>query len=109
ALAEAQMVEGSLPPNPRISYLRIAGSAELEIERAVVADILALATLPARSEIALVRFRQAQLRAALETLRLAVETRRAYYRTVAAQELAVFLAQAQSAAETAAQLAVRLG
>ena len=109
ALAEAQMVEGSLPPNPRISYLHIAGSGELEIERSIVADILALATLPARSEIALARFRQAQLRAALETLRLAADTRRAYYRAVAAQELALYLTEAQSAAATAAQLAVRLG
>src|SRR5262245_9312863 len=40
-LAEAAMVEASLPPNPRFSYLRIAGSSELEIERTVVADILA--------------------------------------------------------------------
>jgi outer membrane protein TolC len=109
AFAEAQMVEGSLPPNPRISYLRVAGSAELEIERSVVADILALVTLPVRSEIARERFRQAQLRAALETLRLAVETRRAYYRAVAAQELVAFLTQAQLSAEAAAQLAVRLG
>jgi outer membrane protein TolC len=109
ALAEAQMVEGSLPPNPRISYLHIAGSGELEIERSIVADILALATLSARSEIALARFRQAQLRAALETLRLAADTRRAYYRAVAAQELAAYLAQAQSAAATTAQLAARLG
>jgi outer membrane protein TolC len=108
-LAEAAMVEASLPPNPRFSYLRIAESSELEIERTVVADILALATLPVRSDIALVRFRQAQLRAALETLRLAFDTRRTYYRAVAAQELVAFLAQAQSAAETAAQLAVRLG
>jgi outer membrane protein TolC len=108
-LAEAQMVEGSLPPNPRISYLHIAGSGELEIERSIVADILALATLPARSEIALARFRQAQQRAALETLRLAADTRRAYYRAVAAQELALYLTEAQSAAATAAQLAVRLG
>jgi outer membrane protein TolC len=109
ALAEAEMVEGSLPPNPRISYSRIAGAAELEIERRIVGDILALATLPVRSEIAVVRFRQAQLRAALETLRLAADTRRAYYRAVAAQEQVGFLAQAQSAAETATQLAARLG
>jgi outer membrane protein TolC len=108
-LAEAEVVESSLPPNPRISYSRIAGAVELEIERRVVGDILALVTLPARSEIALVRFRQAQLRAALETLRVAASTRRAYYRAVAAQELVGFLAQAQSAAETATQLAARLG
>jgi outer membrane protein TolC len=109
ALAEAEMVEGSLPPNPRISFLRIAGSAEIEIERRIVTDILALVTLPVRSEIALVRFRQAQLRAALETLRVAAETRRAYYRAVAAQELGAFLMQAQATAETATQLAARLG
>jgi len=109
ALAEADMVESSLPPNPRISYSRIAGSAELEIERRVVGDILALATLPARSDIARVRFQQAQLRAALETLNLAADTRRTYYRAVAAQELVSFLAQAQSAAEAATQLAARLG
>ena len=110
ALAEAEMVEASLPPNPRISYLWKAGSGpELEIERAIVADILALVTLPVRSEIARERFRQAQLRAALETLRLAFETRRAYYRAVGAQELVAFLAQAQLSAEAAAQLAVRLG
>ena len=63
---------------------------ELEVERAIVTNILALATLPARSQIALVRFRQAQLAAALETLRLAVETRRAYYRAVGAQELVAY-------------------
>src|SRR6266508_5008223 len=61
ALAEARMVEGSLPPNPTISLLRISGPLEVEIERRIVADVLALATLPARSEIAAVRFRQAQL------------------------------------------------
>ena len=110
ALAEAEMVEASLPPNPRVSYLWRAGSApELEIERAIVADILALVTLPVRSEVARERFRQAQLRAALETLRLALETRRLYYRAVGALELAAFLAHAQLSAEAAAQLAVRLG
>jgi outer membrane protein TolC len=109
ALAEAAMVEGSLPPNPTISLLRIAGSAEIEVERRIVADILALATLPVRSEIALVHFRQAQLRAALETVRLAAGTRRAYHRAIASRQLVGFLEQAQSAAETAAQLATRLG
>ena len=70
----------SLPPNPTFSISRISGNGAIEIERQVVGDILALATLPFRSEIARERFRQAQLRAALETLRLAAEVRRAYYR-----------------------------
>ena len=109
ALAEARRVGDSLPPNPTFSLSRISGPLEIEIERRIVADILALATLPLRSEIAAVRFHQAQLRAAWETLRVAAETRRAYYRAVAARELAGFLAEAQSAAETATALAERLG
>jgi outer membrane protein TolC len=74
-----------------------------------VADILALASLPARAEIAADRFWQAQLRAAEETLRVAAETRRAFYRAVAARELGGLLEQAKSAAETATELARRLG
>src|SRR6202045_3854970 len=68
-IAEAAMVEASLPPNPTFSLSRIQTPVELDIERRIIMDILALATLPARAELAAERFRQAQLRAALETLR----------------------------------------
>ena len=109
AVAEADLVQASLPPNPTFSLMRISGSGELEIERRIIADILALATLPARSDIAADRFRQAQLRAIGETARFAIETRRTWYRAVAAYETGRFLAQAQAAAESATQLARRLG
>jgi outer membrane protein TolC len=108
-IAEAAMVEASLPPNPVIAVSSIAGGGGLEIERQIAADILALATLPVRAELAGDRFRQAQLRAALDTLRLAAQTRRAYYRAVAARALARFLGEAQSTAATAAQMSQRLG
>jgi len=108
-LAEAAMIQASLPANPTFSVSRIATSLEIEIERRIVADILALATLPARSEVAADRFWQAQLRAAEETLRVAAETRRAFYRAVAGRQLAAFFEQAKSAAETASDLARRLG
>jgi outer membrane protein TolC len=109
ALAEADMVQASLPPNPTFSISRISGDGALEIERQVVGDILALATLPFRSEIARQRFQKAQLRAAEETLRLAADVRRAYYRTVAANELVGLLTDAKSTAESTAQLALKLG
>src|SRR3981189_1957744 len=70
ALAEANMVQESLPPNPTFSIFRIAGNGALEAERQIVGNILALSTLPFRSEIARQRFQKAQLRAAEETLRL---------------------------------------
>jgi outer membrane protein TolC len=108
-LAEASMVDAHLPPNPSVSLMRISGAAEIEIERKIIANILALATLPVRAEIASNRFRQAQLRAAEETLRVAAETRRSYYRAVSARAMARFLSEANRSAETAAKLARRLG
>jgi outer membrane protein TolC len=109
ALAEADMVRESLPPNPTFSIFRIAGGGSLEAERQVVGNILALSTLPFRSEIARQRFHQAQLRAAEETLRLAAEVRRTYYRAVAANELVGLLTDAKTTAESTAQLASKLG
>lgn len=109
ALAEAELVQESLPPNPTFAISRIAGNGALEIERQIVGDILALATLPFRSEIARQRFQKAQLRAAEDTLRLAADVRRAYHRAVAANELVGLLTDAKSTAEATAQLALKLG
>lgn len=109
ALAETDLVEQSLPPNPVFSISRISGNGASEIERQVVGDILALATLPFRSDIARDRFRQAQLRAALATLRLAADVRGAYVRAGAGNEMVVLLTDAKATAESTAQLAVKLG
>lgn len=109
ALAETDLVEQSLPPNPVFAVSRITGNGASEIERQVVGDILALATLPFRSDIARDRFRGAQLRAALATLRLAADVRRAYIRTVAANEMVGLLTDAKATAESTAQLALKLG
>src|ERR1700716_1643266 len=109
ALAEADLVRESLPPNPTFSIFRIAGDGALEAERQVVGNILALSTLPFRTEIARQRFQQAQLRAANETLRLAAEVRRTYFRAVAANELVGLLTDAKATAESTAQLASQLG
>jgi outer membrane protein TolC len=109
ALAEADAIQDSLPPNPTFSISSIAGDGANETERQIVGDILALATLPFRTEIAHERFKQAQLRAALATLQLAADVRAAYYRAVAARELAALLTDAQSTAEATARLATKLG
>ena len=109
ALAEADMVQESLPPNPTFSIFRIAGNGALEAERQIVGNILALSTLPFRSEIARQRFQKAQLRAAEDTLRLAADVRRTFFRAVAANELVGLLTDAKSTAESTAQLAEKLG
>lgn len=109
ALAETDLVKQGLPPNPTFSISDISGDGASEVERQVVGDILALATLPARSDIARDRFRAAQLRAALATLRLAADVRRAFFRAVAANEMVGLLTNAKSTAETTAELAKKLG
>ena len=108
-LAETQLVAQSLPPNPRFGISRLAGGGMVELEAQAAASILALATLPARAEIARDVFSQAQYTAAYTTLRIAALTRAAYYRAVAARVLSDFLEQSQSAAQAAAQIATRLG
>jgi outer membrane protein TolC len=108
-IAEAVRVAASLPPSPAFSLSWVSTPVELDIERRIIADILALATLPARAEIAAERFRQAQLRAAEQTLRVAAEARRSYYRAIASAQVMAALTQAESAAETSARLAKQLG
>src|SRR5262245_25850746 len=108
-ISEAQMVEGSLPPSPSLSFQRIVGSGGFEIERQILQNVLGLLTLPRRREIAEARFRQAQIRAVDMTLRVAMEGARAYYHAVAANEAVRFLQEARVAAEAASDVAKQLG
>ncbi|MGI8526639.1 MAG: TolC family protein [Pseudolabrys sp.] len=108
-IAEAARVRARLPANPRFSVSRIAGGGAFEFEAQIVANILSLATLPARADVANDRFHQAQLRAVDATLRTAFEARRAYVEAVANRQSVNFLVQAQASAEAAVELAKRLG
>ena len=107
-VAEAVMVQMSRPPLPSFAFDRVSTSIELDVERQIVASIFSLATWPSRSKIAGVRFEQAELRAAKETLRLAAETRRAYIQAVAARQIVAALDAAQSSANASAMLAEKL-
>ncbi len=108
-ISEAQMVEASLPPPPTIALARLVWSGGYEIERQILQNVLGLLTLPRRREIAEARFRQAQIRAVETTLRTAAEARRAYYRSVAANEVAKALENARLSAEAIADLSKQLG
>jgi outer membrane protein TolC len=108
-VSEAEYVQATLPPNPTVALSRLGGSLELEIERQIVIGIFELATLPARAAAAEQRFRAAQFRTAEAVLRLAAETRRQFYRTVAANQRVGFMQQALATAEAASELAKQLG
>jgi outer membrane protein TolC len=97
-ISEAQYVQASLPPSPRFGFNQLVGDLEVEITRQLVGNVLALATLPARSEIAQARYRAAQIRAAEATLTLAAETRKQFYRAVAANEQVNLIMQTHGSA-----------
>jgi len=108
-VSEADYVQTSLPPSPTVSLSRLGGSLELEVERQILIGLFELATLPARTAVAEQRFRAAQFRTAEAVLRLAAETRREYYRAIAANQQVAFMQQALGTAETASELAKQLG
>jgi len=108
-ISEAAYVQASLPPNPGISLSRLAGGGVVEVEFRLIGNLLALATLPQRSEIAARQFEQAKYRAVEATLRLAVDTRRAWFRAVAASQRAALLEQSRAAADAATRTMIQLG
>jgi outer membrane protein TolC len=79
------------------------------LEGAIAANILALATYDKNIKLADTRFRQAQLNAAIATISLAAETRRAWINAVAAWENVAYLNQAKAAADAASELAKKIG
>lgn len=108
-ISEARYVADSLPPNPSASILSVRGVMTLDIERRLVADLLSLATLPARRDIAEVQWRLARQSAISNTLRLAADVRRQYWKAVAARAQTRYLSQARATVETTAELARKLG
>ena len=108
-VSEAEYIAATLPPAPTFSLLNVRNALGFEIERMIAIGLFELATLPAKAAIAQQRFRASQFRTAEAVLRLAAETRRQYYRTVAANQQVGFLEQALSTAATASELASQLG
>ncbi|MEJ8570513.1 TolC family protein [Microbaculum marinum] len=113
-LSAAEAWQQTMLPNPTVSigFFGITNpelGAYRSIEGLIAANILAMATQPHRVGMADARFRQAQLTAVLETLRLATETRKAWIDAVAAFETTVYFNQAEDAADAASELALQLG
>jgi len=108
-MSAADIWQESMLVNPTVSVGLIGIDPVRTIEGAVVNNILAMITRPRRIAIAETRFRQAQLRAAEQTLRLAADTRRAWISAVSAWETVSYLNQAQAAADAASELAQKLG
>jgi len=110
-LSAADVWEAALGPVPSIglSVSGLAGDVTRTLEATLLASILEAATAKPRTGVAELRFQQAQLAAAGETIALAVETRRAWIEAVAAFEAVGLIALTQNTADAASELARELG
>ena len=109
-VSEAEYVQTSLPPNPAITIGRTftpVGFAEFGFQ--LVGNLLAVATLPRRTEIAKREFEEARYRTAATTLSLTLDVRRAYVRAVAARRRLAYLEQSRQTADASARLMKQLG
>ena len=107
-IAEADLVQAGRLRNPGFAFTQLQKGSEITLEHTVTLDILGLLVIPLKVDLEARRFEQAQLGAAADVLKLAMETRRAYFRAVAAQESLAYFEKVKTAAETGAELARRM-
>ena len=107
-IAEADLVSAGRLPNPRFSMKRATGQGDIAIEQALTFNVLSLMTLPFASEVERRRFARVQAQVTLDVLRLAADTRKAYFAAVAAEETVRYMRQVKAAAEAGAELARRM-
>lgn len=109
-VSEAAYVQASLPPNPSLVLSRTFGTGSfVGFGLQLVGNLLAMVTLPRRTEIAKREFEEARYRAVATTLSFCVDTRRTYVRAVAAQQRLALLEQSRQTADASARMMKQLG
>ena len=107
-IADAQRVQALTLPNPHLTLGRFTNGAEREIERTLAVSLLDLVTLPWRTQWQNQQMEQATLGAAQQVVLLAADTRRAWLRAVATEQVAAAHERMHDAAEVGAELAQRM-
>jgi outer membrane protein TolC len=107
-IAEADLVQASRWSGPTLSFARLRRGDEIEREASIFFDVLGLISIPLSTKAQGQRFEAAKHRAAEETLRLALDARKAWIGAVAAQQAELYLQDVKEAAEASADLARRM-
>jgi outer membrane protein TolC len=107
-IADSDLVRAGRLANPSFSFGRLSGGGAVEIDRAVLFDVLGLFTMPLAKQVEQRRFEQAQLQAAYETVGVAGEARKAFFEAVTAQQLVGYFGQVKEAADASNELARRM-
>jgi outer membrane protein TolC len=107
-IAEADLVQASRWRGPTFTFARLRRGDEIETDRGVFFDVLGLLTIPLSTRAGESRLQATQSRAAAEALKVALDTRKAWFHAVAAQETSKYMAQVQESAGASAELARRM-
>lgn len=111
-IADANLVQAGRLRNPGFSFQRLEKDGTdgeiVDIERKFLFDILGLLTMPTRTQIETRRFEQTQLRVTSEVMRVAADTRRAYFSAVAAEQGVRYMEDVKDVADAGAELAKRM-
>ena len=107
-IAEADVVESGRLPNPRFTVRRSSAQGVDDIEETVSVNVLALVTAPYVHRIEKRHFAEVQAACAADVVQLAARTREAYFVALAARDMARYQHQVEEAAQTAAELALRM-
>jgi outer membrane protein TolC len=107
-IAESDVVRAGRPANPSFRFGRLSNGSATEIDRAIIFDVLSLFTMPMAQQAERRRFEQVQLQAAIDTLAVAGEARKAFFEAVTAQQLVSYAGQVKDAADASNELARRM-
>ena len=107
-IGETELVQASWPRNPGFAFSHLQGGGEKEIERSFTLELVSLFTIPLRTRLERDRLTATQLAVAAQALDVAAQARRAYFRTIAAEQTAQYMEQVQVAAEAGAELGRRM-
>lgn len=107
-MAEADLVQAGRLPNPGFSFARSHAGDDIKIERGISLALMQWLSMPVTARIAQRGLEQSRLLAARHLLKVAAQTRQAFYRALAAQQMLAYQEQVRQAAEAAHLLAARM-
>ncbi len=107
-LASADLAQAWRLPNPGFSFKRLDQAGLVAIERKFTLPIADLLFMPLRIDIEQSRLSVARLNTANGVLRLAADVRRAWYRAVAAAQVAAYAGEVRETTAAGAELARRM-
>lgn len=107
-VSEANVVQAGRLPNPKFAMLYARHNGDYKIEQALTFNIFSLIAMPKLLEIERQNFEKTKQLVALDVLKLAYETRLAYFNAVTANENLQYSEQVKLSAEASDELARRM-